>query len=222
MHTTPQECRSALAHARAQARGLASTIAATLADMYPHTAYLVLSRCPDHHGLDLDSIRTASGAVLHMFEDLTEQLPVLTDPALHAAWEQSDPRDPHVLLHLLRDLDNLGMRFAPLPDSAQRRDAPPWDAPSLLCLVVNPEAPEPGDVVEQETTVTVALTVTEEVTYEFTAEVEVPEHLTRAPAALQEYLAHHEELWLDALDPLGEAVSVNERTLDEASLVLTA
>ncbi|MFC9260808.1 hypothetical protein ACFRFJ_38490 [Streptomyces hydrogenans] len=221
MHTTPQECRSALETARAHARGMADTLVATLAHMYPHAAYLTLNRCPDSRDLHLDSIRTTSGAILYTFENPADRLPGLTDPELLAAWGQTDPQDPQTLLRLLRNLDTLGVQFGFLPASAQRRDDPSWDAPSLLCLVVNTQAPEPEDG-EQEVTVTVELTVTEEVTYEFTAEVEVPSHLTRAPGALHEYLAHNEELWLDSLDPAGGCITVNERSLDEASLVLTA
>ncbi|MFE5795788.1 hypothetical protein ACFQ8C_24885 [Streptomyces sp. NPDC056503] len=221
MYTTPQDCHSALETARAQARGLTRTLTATLAHMYPHAAYLVLSRCPDSGELHLDSLRTASGGQQHSFGESPDRLPDLTDPALRSAWGQFDPRDPQVLLRLLRDLDTLGVRFGFLPDSAQQPDDPAWDAPSLLCLVVNADAPEPEDR-EREVTVSVDLTVTEEVTYEFTAEVQLPAHLAHNPGALRAYLADNEELWLDDLDPLGATLSVNERSLDEASLTLAA
>lgn len=221
MHTALQECQSALEAARAQAQGLTCTLAATLAHMYPHAAYLVLRRHPKSGELHLDSLRTASGGIQHSFDESAEHLPDLADPVLRSAWGQADPRDPQVLLQLLRDLNGLGAWFGSLPDSAQEQADPYEDTASLLCLAVNPDAPEPeGD--EQEVTVSVGLTVTEQVTYEFTAEVEIPAYLARNPGALHAYLAENEEAWLDQLDPVGGCAWVNERSLDEASLTLAA
>ncbi|WP_351234272.1 hypothetical protein [Streptomyces sp. NPDC002133] len=73
-----------------------------------------------------------------------------------------------------------------------------------------------------EVTVTVLLTVTEQVTYEFEAELKLPARTVDDPEALRDYLDLNEEVWLDHLDPTGASgcLSVNERSLDEASVVL--
>ncbi|MGY3341128.1 hypothetical protein ACVW0K_007321 [Streptomyces filamentosus] len=219
MYTTPQKCHIALVAAQDQARGMARTLAATLADMDPYAAYLVLRRHP-FGGIALDSLRTASGAVRHTFEDPDQTLPELTDPELRAAWGPTDPRKPSTLLQLLRDCSALGLSFEPLPESALEKADPYEDTSALRCFTVNAEAPEPEG--PQEVTVEVELSVTEEVTYEFTAEVTIPAYLADKPSALHCYLAENEELWLDMLDPAGSCTGVNERSLDEARLVLAA
>lgn len=66
-----------------------------------------------------------------------------------------------------------------------------------------------------------ALTVTEEVTYEFTAEVELPAYIANNPNALRDYLTDNEDIWLDDLDPLN-GVTINERSLDSIELTLSA
>ncbi|MFB7178484.1 hypothetical protein ACFCYI_12335 [Streptomyces sp. NPDC056257] len=104
MHTTFQECQDALDAARAQAQGLIHTLAATLAHMDRHAAYLVLRRDSRSGELHLDSLRTAGGGTLCSFDE-RDLLPELTDPLLRAAWGPTDPRDPQALLQLLRDLD---------------------------------------------------------------------------------------------------------------------
>lgn len=83
MHTTLQQCQDALEAAQDQAQGLVRTLAATLAHMYPHAAYLVLRREPRSGELHLDSLRTASGAqgVCGDLDTLLE----LTDPELRTA-----------------------------------------------------------------------------------------------------------------------------------------
>ncbi|MFE3121852.1 hypothetical protein ACFXHD_00335 [Streptomyces hydrogenans] len=217
MYTAPQGCQNALETARAQAPGLTRTLVATLAHMAPHAAYLVLRRHPETGHLHLDSLRTVSGCFQHSFDGAAEDLPELTDPALRAAWGAADPQDPQVLLRILRDLDILGTPFVKFPRSLLG-PADPFN--SLVCLVVNAEAPEPEGF-EEEVTVTVALTVTEEVTYEFTSEVQIPSRLVRN-GGIRAYLADHEDLWLDDLDPTGGVLSINERNLDEASVVLAA
>ncbi|MEU5109610.1 hypothetical protein AB0H07_46505 [Streptomyces sp. NPDC021354] len=71
-------------------------------------------------------------------------------------------------------------------------------------------------------TVTVSLTVTEQVTYEFEADLEVPAAAVDDADALHDYLADNEDLWLDHLDPTGSNgyLCINERSLDAASVVL--
>ncbi|KPI30559.1 hypothetical protein OV450_7219 [Actinobacteria bacterium OV450] len=219
MHTTLQECQDALKAAQAQAQGLTHTLAATLAHMYPHAAYLVLRRDPRSGELHLDSLRTAGGGTQRSFVE-RDLLPELTDPVLRTAWGQTSPRDPEVLLQLLRDLDRLGTPFGRLPDSAQDRADPYEDTASLLCLVVNADAPEPEGH-DREVTARLALTVSEEVTYEFTAEVELPAYIANNPNALRDYLAENEDIWLDHLDPLS-GVTINERSLDDVQLTLGA
>ncbi|MFJ3817832.1 hypothetical protein [Streptomyces sp. NPDC090056] len=218
MHTTLQDCQDALETARAQAQGLTHTLAATLAHMYPHAAYLVLRRDPRSGELHLDSLRTASGAQ-GVCGDL-DTLPELTDPELRTAWGGTDPRDPQALLQVLSDLDRLGAPFGRLPDSAQVYADPYEDTAALLCLVVNADAPEPEGH-DREVTAHLALTVTEEVTYEFTVDVELPAYIASNPNALRDYLADNEDIWLDHLDPLS-GVTINERSLDDVELTLAA
>ncbi|MFE6461980.1 hypothetical protein ACFVP0_31550 [Streptomyces cinereoruber] len=219
MHTTLQDCQDALDAARTQAQGLTRTLVATLAHMYPHAAYLVLRRDPRSGELHLDSLRTASGRTQHSFAG-EDPLPELTDPVLHATWGQTDPRDPQALLRTLSDLDRLGTPFAPLPESVQEQAGRYEDTTSLLCLVIDADAPEPEGY-DREVTALLTLTVTEEVTYEFTAEVTLPAYIADDPDALHGYLADNEELWLDHLDPLS-GVTVNERSLDDVELTLAA
>ncbi|MFD3728844.1 hypothetical protein [Streptomyces sp. NPDC058671] len=218
MHTTLQDCQDALENARAQAQGLTHTLAATLAHMYPHAAYLVLRRDPRSGELQLDSLRTAGGAQ-GVCGDL-DTLPELTDPELRTAWGGTDPRDPQALLQVLSDLDRLGAPFGRLPDSAQVYADPYEDTAALLCLVVNADAPEPEGH-DREVTAHLALTVSEEVTYELTVEVQLPAYIVNNPNALRDYLADNEDLWLDDLDPLS-GVTINERSLDDVELTLAA
>lgn len=84
------------------------------------------------------------------------------------------------------------------------------------------EAEQEADQDDEEVTVTVALTVTEEVTYEFEAELELPARAVADPETLRDYLAENEEVWLDHLNPLTHCASVDERSLDTATLVLAA
>ncbi|MFI0743423.1 hypothetical protein ACH4PU_35945 [Streptomyces sp. NPDC021100] len=108
----------------------------------------------------------------------------------------------------------------------------PADGPAVLesgtlLPVRRPEPepdPEPLDD-EPEVSVTVELTVTEEVEYVFTTRVEVPASIAADDEALRDHLAEDEELWLDGLDPSGGKgiyLSVNERSLDAARVVLAA
>ncbi|MFE0201010.1 hypothetical protein ACFW0I_35470 [[Kitasatospora] papulosa] len=85
-----------------------------------------------------------------------------------------------------------------------------------------PEAEQEADQDDEEVTVTVALTVTEEVTYEFEAELELPARAVADPETLRDYLAENEEVWLDHLNPLTHCASVDERSLDNATLLLAA
>lgn len=85
-----------------------------------------------------------------------------------------------------------------------------------------PEAEQAADQNDEDVTVKVALTVTEEVTYEFETELELPARAAADPETLRDYLAENEEAWLDHLDPLTHCTSVNERSLDNAALVLAA
>ncbi|MFD9047763.1 hypothetical protein [Streptomyces zaomyceticus] len=220
MHTTIQECQNALEATRAEVHGLTRTIAATLAHMYPHAAYLVLRREPHSGELHLDSLRTASGCIQHTFGQRPEQLPELEDPELQRAWGEANPRDPQSLLHILRALGGMGARLDTLPDAALEQADPDEDTECLRCLVVNANAPEPAGH-DREVTVRVAMTVTEEVTYEFTAEIELPARIANNPRALYDYLNDQEDTWLDQLDPLS-GVTVNERSLDNAELRLAA
>ncbi|HBF82628.1 MAG TPA: hypothetical protein DD420_22655 [Streptomyces sp.] len=75
---------------------------------------------------------------------------------------------------------------------------------------------------EAEVAVTVELSVTEQVAYEFTVDVEVPVSATADDETLRDYLAENEELWLENLDPLSHCAYVNERSLDEVSFALCA
>ncbi|MFE6714032.1 hypothetical protein [Streptomyces sp. NPDC057695] len=220
MHTTLQDCQDALKAAQDQAQGLTRTLTATLADMDPHAAYLVLRRDPRSGELHLDSLRTAGGGTQCVFDFGVDTLPELADPELRAAWGRTDPRDPQALLQVLRHLDRLGTPFGPLPDAAQAQADPYEDTAALLCLVVNADAPEPEGH-DQEVSVCLALTVTEEVTYEFTSEVRLPAYIANNPSALHGYLAENEELWLDDLDPVS-GVTINERSLDDVELTLAA
>ncbi|MFD9367923.1 hypothetical protein ACFWA6_09465 [Streptomyces sp. NPDC060020] len=68
-----------------QAQGLIHTLAATLAHMDRHAAYLVLRRDSRSGELHLDSLRTAGGRTLCSFDE-RDLLPELTDPSLRAAW----------------------------------------------------------------------------------------------------------------------------------------
>ncbi|WP_331732003.1 hypothetical protein OG592_40990 (plasmid) [Streptomyces avidinii] len=70
-------------------------------------------------------------------------------------------------------------------------------------------------------TARLALTVTEEVTYEFTAEVELPAYIAANPNALHDYLTENEDIWLDHLDPLS-GITINERSLDDVEPTLAA
>ncbi|MFD9084811.1 hypothetical protein [Streptomyces erythrochromogenes] len=221
MHTTLQDCQDALETAQDQAQGLTRTLTATLADMDPNAAYLVLRRDPHSGELHLDSLRTAGGGTQCVFDfDDVDTLPEVTDPELRTAWGRTDPRDPQALLQVLRHLDRLGTPFGRLPDAAQAQADPYEDTAALLCLVVNADAPEPEGH-DQEVTVCLALTVTEEVTYEFTSEVRLPAYIANNPSALHGYLAENEELWLDDLDPVS-GVTINERSLDDVELTLAA
>ncbi|MEV5204382.1 hypothetical protein [Streptomyces sp. NPDC053720] len=71
---------------------------------------------------------------------------------------------------------------------------------------------------------TVALSVTETVTYEFEVETEVPAYAIGDADALHEYLTDNEELWVEHVDPLGANgyLCVVERSLDDSSVVLAA
>ncbi|MEV6655312.1 hypothetical protein [Streptomyces sp. NPDC051219] len=96
-----------------------------------------------------------------------------------------------------------------------------------LTVLVNvsrsqPEAGPDADQDDEDVTVSVALAVTEEVTYEFEAELELPARAVADPEALRDCLAENEEVWLDHLNPLTHCVSVDERSLDNAGLVLAA
>ncbi|MEU8708722.1 hypothetical protein [Streptomyces sp. NPDC048565] len=93
---------------------------------------------------------------------------------------------------------------------------------AVVDLYVEPEQPPEEEEEDHEVTITVELTVTEEVTYGFTAEVEVPSRAAADPEALREYLGENEEAWLDHLNPLSDCESVNERSLDQVRLVLAA
>ncbi|MFD3543152.1 hypothetical protein ACFWUQ_27155 [Streptomyces sp. NPDC058662] len=219
MHTTLQQCQDALEAAQDQAQGLTRTLTATLAHMHPHAAYLVLRRDARSGELHLDSLRTAAGGTQCDFDDLA-RLPEVTNPELRTAWGRTDPRDPLALLQVLRDLDRLGTPFGRLPDAAQEQADPYEDTAALLCLVVNADAPEPEGH-DREVTARLALTVTEEVTYEFTTEVQLPAYIANNPSALHGYLADNEDLWLDDLDPVS-GVTINERSLDDVALTLAA
>ncbi|GAA3372311.1 hypothetical protein GCM10017744_103320 [Streptomyces antimycoticus] len=89
---------------------------------------------------------------------------------------------------------------------------------------LNTDSADTDSGVQGEITVTVELTVTEEVTYEFNAEVAVPTHALGDPEALRDYLDDNEDLWLDELDPTGKnaCLCINERSLDKVSVVLAA
>ncbi|MEV0493397.1 hypothetical protein [Streptomyces atratus] len=109
--------------------------------------------------------------------------------------------------------------------------APSGPGPFLLptASMVNVRRPEPEQAKhtgedDEEVTVTVSLAVTEQVTYEFETEVQIPAGVAGDADALHEYLADDEELWLDSLDPSGANgyLSVNERSLDTAEVVLAA
>ncbi|WP_330481345.1 hypothetical protein [Streptomyces sp. NBC_00724] len=109
--------------------------------------------------------------------------------------------------------------------------APSGPGPFLLPTgsMVNVRRPEPEQADhtgedDEEATVTVSLTVTEQVTYEFETEVQIPAGVAGDADALHEYLADNEDLWLDSLDPSGASgyLSVNERSLDTAEVVLAA
>lgn len=96
--------------------------------------------------------------------------------------------------------------------------------PSTVLVDVSrpqPEAEQDTDRDDEDVT-TVALTVTEGVTYEFEAELELPARAVADPETLREYLAENEEVWLDHLNPLTHCVSVDERSLGNAALVLAA
>ncbi|MFD5728415.1 hypothetical protein ACFWMT_20295 [Streptomyces sp. NPDC058368] len=93
-------------------------------------------------------------------------------------------------------------------------------------MTTNSPTPAPFDTTpeaaEETVTVTVELTVTEAVTYEFRSQVEIPADVAADPDELHDYLTQNEELWLDDLDPVGPTVTINERHLDQADVVLTA
>lgn len=81
-----------------------------------------------------------------------------------------------------------------------------------------------GGTEDDEHKMTVELTVTEEVTYTFTTTFnltaeEAAEAAGLTDAELAEWLAEHEEMWIDDLDPTGAGsyLSVNERSVDEAT-----
>ncbi|MFI6689025.1 hypothetical protein [Streptomyces sp. NPDC050485] len=108
------------------------------------------------------------------------------------------------------------------------------DGPALIrtdtVLDVRRPEPEPADSDAEDdgpdTDVTVELTVTEVVEYNFPVGMTVPARIAADPEMLHEHLAENEELWLDDLDVTGAGgktcISVHERTLDQASLVETA
>ncbi|MEU3708375.1 hypothetical protein AB0E82_39565 [Streptomyces anulatus] len=102
--------------------------------------------------------------------------------------------------------------------------AEPCRLPSdtLLDVLSAPPPPQPDFIAEHDVTVTVTLTVSEQVTYEFTADVEIPAAVAADPEQLHDHLAENEELWLDELNPLQHTAYINERCLDEASVVLAA
>ncbi|MEW1893818.1 hypothetical protein [Streptomyces sp. NPDC085659] len=78
------------------------------------------------------------------------------------------------------------------------------------------------DATAETVTVTVELTVTEDVTYEFRSEIDIPAGIAADPDELHDYLSQNEELWLDDLDPVGAALYINERHLDQAAIVPAA
>ncbi|MGQ4354877.1 hypothetical protein [Streptomyces drozdowiczii] len=75
---------------------------------------------------------------------------------------------------------------------------------------------------EETVTVTVELTVTEDVTYGFNSDVEVPADIAADPDELHDFLSENEELWLDDLDPVGGTLYINERHLEQVDIVRTA
>ncbi|MEV0220702.1 hypothetical protein [Streptomyces sp. NPDC050704] len=75
---------------------------------------------------------------------------------------------------------------------------------------------------EEMTKARVEMTVTEEVTDDFPATVEVPTDVADDPQALTEYLADNEDLWLDDLPITGGinvSLAVNERDVEEVKLL---
>jgi hypothetical protein len=111
------------------------------------------------------------------------------------------------------------------PDERLPGDAPAQKATTLTSAETALPAHRPQGDQERTpaTTVTVKLTVTETVTYEFQSEVELPANLLGDENELQSYLDENEELWLDDLDPTGKnsALYITERTLDEARVAET-
>ncbi|WP_331757012.1 hypothetical protein OH782_41310 (plasmid) [Streptomyces sp. NBC_01544] len=137
-----------------------------------------------------------------------DQIPVLGGAALLSVLEIShDPDTGATSLHI---------------DAA-----PSGPGPFMLPTgsMVNVRRPEPEQAEDdEEVTVTVSLAVTEQVTYEFETEVQIPAGVAGDADALHEYLADNEELWLDSLDPSGANgyLNVNERSLDTVEVVLAA
>lgn len=111
------------------------------------------------------------------------------------------------------------LRLAPAggPDTVQ--------LPSTVLINVSrpqPEVEQDADQDDEDVTVTVVLTVSEEVPYEFEAELELPARAVADSERLRDYLAENEEVWLDHLNPLTHCIGVDERSLDDASIVLAA
>lgn len=94
-------------------------------------------------------------------------------------------------------------------------------ATAVLHTGVEPEThADVGEDEGRDVHVAVTLTVTEEVTYGFPVNVEVPASIATDHGALHDYLACNEDLWLDDLDPTGanSCLYINERSLDGVSM----
>jgi hypothetical protein len=140
-----------------------------------------------------------------------DKLSVLSGSA-QAAVREADPADEAGWMSVLLDVS--------------------WDGPTLISsdtvLSVRRREPDsqPDPTGDQDdgpvTTVTVDLTVTETVRYEFQSEVELPAAVVDDEDELHGYLDENEELWLDDLDPAGRnsGLYITERTLDKARVAV--
>lgn len=87
-------------------------------------------------------------------------------------------------------------------------------------------APAAEDDTDTEHELKVRLTVTEEVTYDFTAtlilDADDAAHVAKLTASeLATWLEENDEHWIDHLDPTGgtSSLDINERSVDEAELL---
>ncbi|MFD9824288.1 hypothetical protein [Streptomyces violascens] len=141
---------------RAAAQDVARLLADTLRQQFPGAAYLTLHLDPERDALTRlspDTVRDATGHVLHDFEFNHRLPPVEAGSQLDAAWSHFRPFDAFDLRLVLRLLDNGGSRFDNYPEDLRTEDDT-HEGIWLLCLLLStsarpdswPDADDLGDM----------------------------------------------------------------------------